>query len=307
MVISVHFLFASSEVSYEVPKSFTSMIGFIHTPFVPGTFRQCARHSVSTFRPRRHSQHLASRTFVPSCAASSPGQVPIQRETCLLVGVDITTKTEHDSERRFSMRESLAELERLADTAGMEVVGVITQSLPKPIAGTYVGTGKLNEIKQELAALQCCTVIFDVELSPSHQRVLERTFSPKLTDDAEIVKVLDRTAVILSIFAASARTRESKLQTELALCMYRQPRLTRLWTHLGRAGLRGPGELQLEVDRRAIAARIARLKREIDDIGAHRKRQRAARRSNTPLPVVALCGYTNSGKVSLFWMKRIVF
>lgn len=227
------------------------------------------------------------------------------RELCVLVGVEVTKRTSLRGETRlFSMADSLAELERLADTAGMEVTGVVTQTVSSPAPGTYIGSGKLRELQGELAATGACTAVFDVELSPAQQRTLERA----LGDINNAVKVLDRTAVILDIFAQRASSREGQLQVELALYQYRQTRLTRLWTHLerqargasaGAVGLRGPGETQIEVDRRAISARIARLRRDIVVVRSHRERQRAARRANAPFPAVALVGYTNAGKSTL--------
>lgn len=224
------------------------------------------------------------------------------RELCVLVGVDITTRaTAKANGRIFSLRESLDELARLAETAGMKVVGVVTQTLPTPMSGTYIGTGKVVEVRQEMEALGCCTCIFDVELSPAQQRTLESEFG----GEANGIKVLDRTAVILDIFAQHAATKEGQLQVELALYQYRLPRLTRMWTHLerqsgaGGVGLRGPGETQLEVDRRLINTRMSKLKRDLELVRGHRTRQRKARRHNVGLPVVALIGYTNAGKSTL--------
>lgn len=227
-----------------------------------------------------------------------------EREKCILVGVNITSRSA--SERRsdlrlFGMEESLAELGRLADTAGMEVVGTVTQSLPTPVAGTYIGSGKVREAHAELQALNACTVVFDVELSPAQQRSLERAFG----GEAAGIKVLDRTALILDIFAQRAASREGILQVELALYQYRLPRLTRMWTHLerqsgaGGVGLRGPGETQLEVDRRQISAKVSRLRADLRRVQAHRARARDARRAHAALPVVALVGYTNAGKTTL--------
>ena len=201
------------------------------------------------------------------------------------------------------MDESLAELERLADTAGLMVVGRMSQSLNHPDSATYIGSGKLDEAKALVEDLGADVVIFDDELKPRHQRELETAFG----DD---VRVLDRTALILDIFAQHAHTREGKLQVELAQLEYRLPRLTRMWTHLARqaggraggagggVGLRGPGETQLEVDRREIGRRIATLKEELEAVRAHRGRYRAKRRQ-TELQVVAIVGYTNSGKSTL--------
>jgi len=191
----------------------------------------------------------------------------------------------------------------LADTAGIDVVGQAIQRFDKPNSATYIGPGKVDEVKLLVQELQADVVIFDDELSPRHQRELERIFG----DD---VKVLDRTALILDIFAQHAQTREGKLQVELAQLEYRLPRLTRMWTHLARqaggraggatggVGLRGPGETQLETDRREIGRRISQIKEELDGVRAHRERHRS-KRQQTELQVVAIVGYTNAGKSTL--------
>lgn len=203
----------------------------------------------------------------------------------------------------MTVGDSLIELGHLAETAGLEVVGQSEQHLSHPNSATYVGSGKLAEVKEEIAALDVDVVLFDDELKPRHQRELEKSFG-------EDVMVLDRTALILDIFALHAHTREGMLQVELAQLEYRLPRLTRMWTHLARqaggraggsvggVGLRGPGETQLEVDRREIGRRIATLKRELEAVRAHRGRYRAKRRQ-TELQVIAIVGYTNSGKSTL--------
>jgi len=203
----------------------------------------------------------------------------------------------------LTVGESLTELGRLADTAGLQVVGQSEQHLSHPNQSTYVGSGKLAEIKEDVANLNVDVVIFDDELLPRHQRELEKSFG----DD---VMVLDRTALILDIFALHAKTREGMLQVELAQLEYRLPRLTRMWTHLARqaggraggagggVGLRGPGETQLEVDRREIGRRISSIKADLDSVRAHRSRHRMKRRQ-TELQVIAIVGYTNSGKSTL--------
>jgi GTP-binding protein HflX len=188
-----------------------------------------------------------------------------------LVGVNIK-----GSRPLLSADDSLAELAQLAATAGIEVVGQSIQSLEHPNPATFIGPGKLEEIREEIAQTQADTVIFDDELSPRHQRELEKALG-------EQIKVVDRSALILDIFARHAQTREGALQVELAQYEYRLPRLTRQWTHLARqagggaaraggggVGLRGPGETQVEADRREIGNRITKLKREIDAIRAHR-------------------------------------
>ncbi len=204
----------------------------------------------------------------------------------------------------WPLEDSLEELAQLARTAGVEVVGQETQRLERPNPATLIGAGKVAELIARRAELGADLIIFDEELSPRQQRELERAFG----DDA---KILDRTALILDIFARHARTREGALQVELAQYEYRLPRLTRAWTHLARqaggaagrggiggVGLRGPGETQLEVDRREIKRRIAQLRRELEEVRTHRQLHRRQRR-RAGLPVVAIVGYTNAGKSTL--------
>lgn len=205
----------------------------------------------------------------------------------------------------LSTEESLSELALLAQTAGLAVVGQESQNLTQPNPKTYIGSGKVSEIKAHLEDLAVDVVLFDDELNPRHQRELERIFG-------DSVMVVDRTALILDIFAQHAHTRDGALQVELAQYEYRLPRLTRAWTHLARqagggggragstggVGLRGPGETQLEVDRRDIGRRIAHLRREIEKVRAHRSRYRA-RRKQTSIPTIAIVGYTNAGKSTL--------
>ncbi len=217
----------------------------------------------------------------------------------LLVGVEVKAYRP-----LFTVEESLDELELLAQTAGVDVRGRVTQRLSQVDSATFIGSGKLREIAELLAERDASIVIFDDELSPRHQREIEKVLG-------EDVHVLDRSALILDIFAQHARTREGALQVELAQYEYRLPRLTRQWTHLARqagggaarggtggVGLRGPGETQLEVDRRDIGRRIARLKRELEDVRAHRQRHRT-QRARSGVPTVALVGYTNAGKSTL--------
>lgn len=202
------------------------------------------------------------------------------------------------------LEDSLQELTMLADTAGMEVVGQTVQRMQQIDPNTYIGSGKVEEIKDQLADLDAQSVIFDDELSPRHQRQLEKEFG-------ENVKVLDRSALILDIFAQHARTKEGALQVELAQYEYRLPRLTRQWTHLARqagggaarggsggVGLRGPGETQLEVDRREISRKISKLKEDLEHVREHRSQYRR-QRSRAGIPVIALVGYTNAGKSTL--------
>lgn len=203
----------------------------------------------------------------------------------------------------LSVEESLLELARLADTAGLDVAGQASQRFDRPHSATYIGPGKVEEIKALIDELNASVVLFDSELNPRHQRELEKLFG-------EEVKVLDRTALILDIFAQHAHTSEGKLQVELAQLEYRVPRLTRMWTHLARqaggraggsgggVGLRGPGETQLETDRREIGRRISHIKRQLETVRARREQHRA-KRQQTELKVVAIVGYTNAGKSTL--------
>jgi GTP-binding protein HflX len=208
-------------------------------------------------------------------------------EKAILVGVEV-------GKQLWKSEDSLDELEQLAATAGVDVVGRISQKLSDPNPATLVGKGKLAEIKEKREESGADVVLFDEELSPSQQRNLE---------DALNTKILDRTGVILDIFARHAQTREGRLQVELAQLEYRLPRLTRMWTHLSRqgvggVGLRGPGETQLEVDRRRSQERITKLKAELQEVHAHRELYRQKRRREG-LPVIALVGYTNAGKSTL--------
>ena len=192
------------------------------------------------------------------------------------------------------MEDSLEELAQLARTADIEVLGSTIQRLGAPNPGTYIGSGKVEELQAWRRELGYDVVIFNDELFPRQQRNLE--------DELDI-KVVDRTALILDIFARHAHTKEGRLQVELAQYEYRLPRLTRMWTHLSRqgvggVGLRGPGETQLETDKREIGRRIAHLKRLLEEVRTHR-RQHRRRRQKAAIPVVAIVGYTNAGKSTL--------
>jgi GTP-binding protein HflX len=188
---------------------------------------------------------------------------------------------------------SLDELALLAHTAGAEVVGRAIQRLESPYPASYIGKGKLDEIMAQREACGYTMVVFDDELSPSQQRNLEDTLG---------VKVLDRTALIIDIFARRAQTKEARLQVELAQTEYLLPRLAGQWSHLerleGRIGTRGPGETQIETDRRLVRTRITRLRREIDQVRQQRALHRR-RRARQGMQVVALVGYTNAGKSTL--------
>ncbi len=216
------------------------------------------------------------------------------------MGVEI-----NGADNLLPLKASLSELALLADTAGLEVVGLATQKLEHPNSQTFIGPGKVQEVRSLAEEVQAEVILFDDELSPRHLRGLENIFTEK-------VRILDRTALILDIFAQHAHTREGALQVELAQYEYRLPRLTRAWTHLARqagggggraggvggVGLRGPGETQLEVDRREVRRRIDHLKQDLEKVRVHRMQYRL-RRKRSRIPVVALVGYTNAGKSTL--------
>jgi len=189
--------------------------------------------------------------------------------------------------------ESLDELGELARTAGADVVGRATQKLEHPVAATYIGKGKVREVAEAAREATANVVIFDDELSPSQQRNLEVALG---------TKVIDRTALILDIFATRAQTREGRLQVALAQMQYLLPRLAGQWSHLermeGAIGTRGPGETQIETDRRLIRSRISKIKRDLEGVRQQRSLYRR-QRQRTGIPVVALIGYTNAGKSTL--------
>lgn len=189
--------------------------------------------------------------------------------------------------------ESLDELAELARTAGAVVVGRTTQALEHPNVATYIGSGKVQQVVEAVRELDANVVIFDDELSPSQQRNLEKALG---------VKVIDRTALILDIFATRAQTREGRLQVALAQMQYLLPRLAGQWSHLermeGAIGTRGPGETQIETDRRLIRNRIAKIRRDLEEVRQQRSLYRRQRR-RAGMPVVALVGYTNAGKSTL--------
>jgi GTPase len=204
----------------------------------------------------------------------------------------------------WGVEDSLNELAALARTAGAQVMGTLIQRLPHPDPLTYVGKGKAQELRDLTQQLNCSLAIFDHELSPNQQRALEKLLN---------VRVVDRTALILDIFAQHARTREGRLQVELAQLEYRLPRLAGREVEYtrqgggsrgagsagGAIGVRGPGETRLEIDRRRIRSRIAELKDEIEEVRAQRALHRQQRIAQA-IPVVAVVGYTNAGKSTLF-------
>ncbi len=219
----------------------------------------------------------------------------VSRDKAILVGVELKGR-----EAAWTIQDSLEELGRLARTAGLSVAGQTWQKLPRPSASTWIGSGKVEEIARLMAAEDAAYVLFDDELSPGQQRNLEEALG-------ENARVIDRTRLILDIFSLNARSAEGKLQVELAQYQYLLPRLAGMRRGLaqqvggsgaGPVGLRGPGETQLEMDRRQARRRITALKRGLEEVRTQR-RQHRRQRLRAGLPVIALVGYTNAGKSSL--------
>ncbi|CAK8569658.1 unnamed protein product [Lathyrus sativus] len=211
-------------------------------------------------------------------------------EKAYLVGVE----RKGDASDSFGIEDSLSELKQLADTAGLLVVDSTYQKLASPNPRTYIGSGKVSEIKSAINALDVETVIFDDELSAGQLRNLEKVFGGD-------VRVCDRTALILDIFNQRAATHEASLQVSLAQMEYQLPRLTKMWTHLERQSggqVKGMGEKQIEVDKRILRNQIGVLKKELESVRKHRKQYRN-RRVSVPVPVISLVGYTNAGKSTL--------
>ncbi|RYE28888.1 MAG: GTPase HflX, partial [Sphingobacteriaceae bacterium] len=212
----------------------------------------------------------------------------IKQEKAVLVGIITPNETEEQE------REYLEELEFLVDTAGGLTVKTFTQKMQRPERATFVGTGKLEEIKAYVVAEEIDMVVFDDELTPSQLRNIENELQ---------VKILDRSNLILDIFAGRAQTAQAKSQVELAQLQYLLPRLTRLWTHLerqkGGIGMRGPGESQIETDRRLILNKISLLKEKLKHIDRQNETQR---KNRVQLVRVALVGYTNVRKSTIMNM-----
>ena len=212
----------------------------------------------------------------------------LRTSRAFLVGAELKTGSAAD------VRESLAELAELATTAGAEIAGEGVQKLESPSPATFIGKGKAEEFATQCRQDKVDTIVFDDELSPAQSRNLEKIFA---------CRVMDRTALILEIFSQRARTREGKLQIELAQLEYLLPRLTRFWSHLSRqrgstGSIGGEGESQLESDRRKIQERIEKIESELDTVRRQRETQRAGRqRANWPL--ASIVGYTNAGKSTL--------
>ena len=217
-----------------------------------------------------------------------------KKERAVLAGLSAASMDEHERSTDISMEELAA----LVETAGGEPVAMLIQSRPAPEPRSFIGDGKVKEMKALIEANECDLAVFDNELSPSQMRVLSEDLG---------VKVLDRSGLILDIFAQRAQTKEGQLQVELAQYKYLLPRLTGMWTHLVRQtasggsspiGTRGPGETQLETDRRHIRRKIQKLEEELAAVRKVRSTQRRRREKNA-MPVVALVGYTNAGKSTL--------
>ena len=216
-------------------------------------------------------------------------------ERAVLVGIELA-----GSNGAIASEDSLGELEALAESAGARIAATVNQKLKHPDPRTFIGRGKVQEVREIARDRGATLVIFDDALSPAQARNLEKELE---------LRVIDRSQLILDIFAQRARTLEGKLQVEIAQLSYLQPRLTRQWAHLsrqaggggasgGRIGIRGPGETQLEVDRRRVRERLTRLRQRLGDVERTRSIQRR-RRLEVPYPTVALVGYTNSGKSTL--------
>ena len=248
-------------------------------------------------RPINHEGVITIENGTTAATGRKLHDTQAPRQRAFLVGAEV-----YSAHSPWNVEDSLNELELLADTAGLDVVGKAYQKLSNPVPKFFVGPGKVKEIAALRDELHYDLVIFDDELSPSQTRNLETELN---------IGVLDRTALILDIFAQHASTHEGRIQVELAQYEYLLPRLRRQWTHLERqagtgggtsaggvVGLRGPGETQLELDRRIIDRRMAWLKEQLADVHRHRELYRQRRR-RSGVPIIALVGYTNAGKSTL--------
>ena len=237
---------------------------------------------------------------MPIVAEPRRSELTVRRERAILVGVILPRST-------ADPRDPLGELASLAKTAGAKVVGTVLQRRQRIDAGTYVGSGKVKEIAELAIKEKADVVVFDNDLTPGQIGSLEQIINKEANSPRmEGIKVLDRSELILDIFATRAQTHEAKLQVELAQMQYTYPRLTRMWGHLERIaggapagiGTRGPGEQQLEIDRRLVRNRISRLRGEIDKI-QQRKTRLVAERTSEHF-TICIVGYTNAGKSTLF-------
>ncbi len=262
------------------------------------TRRVSTRTAASSTQPTRERAFLVGldvRTRGRSAKGSVTAQASVARDAAAQAGSAGTAKSNtKPSIPEFDAEESLAELRTLAESAGAEVVGEILQRRDRPDPATLIGAGKLEEIAGAAASINADVLLFDHDLSPSQQRNIERIVERR---------VIDRTQLILDIFARHARTREGQLQVELAQLHYMLPRLAGRGIEMsqlgGGIGTRGPGETQLETDRRKIARRVRNVEQQIENVRRIRSQQRQ-RRESVPVSTVALVGYTNAGKSTLF-------
>ena len=223
-----------------------------------------------------------------------------ERERAILVAVELKGR-----DQLWALEDTLGELRHLAESAGADVVGIVHQRAER-LTSTYIGKGKVDELREVIEQQSASVVIFDDELTPTQQRNLEAAIAPKsFTRNGEQteVKVIDRTALILDVFGRHASTYEGKLQVELAQHEYLLPRLAGQWSHLerlgGGIGTRGPGETQIETDRRLVRRRLQKIRSELDGV-RRRRTLHMGRRKKSAIPMATLVGYTNAGKSTLF-------
>ena len=233
-------------------------------------------------------------------AASRLVDVTPEQERAILVAVDLKAR-----DQLWTLEDTLSELTHLAESAGAEVVGVLHQKAER-LTSTYIGKGKLEELRELVEQESASVVIFDDELTPTQQRNLEAAIAPKTftrNGEQSEVKIIDRTALILDVFGRHASTYEGKLQVELAQHEYLLPRLAGQWSHLerlgGGIGTRGPGETQIETDRRLVRRRLQKIRSELDGV-RRRRTLHMDRRKKAAIPMATLVGYTNAGKSTLF-------
>lgn len=260
------------------------------------------------FPPRREDSPIAKSKFHRGPAnghkktARSPRLVDVtpEQERAILVAVELKGR-----DQLWTLEDTLGELRHLTESAGAEVVGVVHQRADR-LTPTYVGKGKLDELRELIQEKSASVVIFDDELTPTQQRNLEAAISPRAftrSGEQSEVKIIDRTALILDVFGRHASTYEGKLQVELAQNEYLLPRLAGQWSHLerlgGGIGTRGPGETQIETDRRLVRRRLQKIRSELDGV-RRRRTLHMDRRKKSAIPMATLVGYTNAGKSTLF-------